>query len=67
MVESGMDPRDALLAGTSNAARLIGEPDRGTLGNGKIADMILLDANPLEDIGSLRLVASVFQGGRRVA
>jgi imidazolonepropionase-like amidohydrolase len=67
MVESGIKPIDALLAGTSNAARLIGEPERGTIEKGKIADMILLDANPLEDIGSLRLIAAVIQGGRRVA
>ena len=66
MVESGMDPRDALMAGTSNAAKLIGEPDRGTIEKGRIADLVLLDGNPLESISSLRLIASVFQGGRRV-
>jgi imidazolonepropionase-like amidohydrolase len=66
MVESGMDPRDALMAGTSNAAKLIGEPDRGTIEKGKIADLVLLDGDPLDNISSLRLIAAVFQGGRRV-
>ncbi|HYY91817.1 MAG TPA: amidohydrolase family protein [Candidatus Dormibacteraeota bacterium] len=67
MVECGMDPKDALLAGTARAAELIGEPERGTLSKGKIADMVLLDANPLENVSGLRLVAAVFQSGRRVA
>ncbi len=67
MVKCGMEPRDALIAATSIAARLIGEGERGTIEEGKIADMILLDSNPLENIGALRLIAAVFQGGRRVA
>ncbi len=67
MVDCGMDPSSVLIAGTSSAARLIGEADRGTIEEGKIADLILLDANPLENIGALRLIAAVFQGGRRVA
>jgi len=67
MVECGMEPRDALIAATSSAASLIGEAERGTIGEGKIADLVLLDANPLESIGALRLIAAVFQDGRRVA
>ena len=59
-----MDPRDALIAATSNAAKLIGEDERGTIEKGKIADLVLLDANPLENISGLRLIAGVFQGGR---
>lgn len=67
MVECGMETSDAMKAATSNAASLIGEADRGTIEKGKIADMVLLDGDPLENIGALRLVASVFQDGRRVA
>ena len=67
MVEAGMKPSQALTAGTSSAAKLIGETERGTIEEGKIADMVLLDANPLESIGGLRLVSAVFQRGRRVA
>ncbi len=66
MVECGMEPRDALLAATSNAASLIGESDRGTIEEGKVADLVLLDANPLENISALRLIAAVFQEGRHV-
>ena len=67
MVEAGMKPSQALAAGTAVAAKLIGETERGTVEEGKVADMVLLDADPLENIGGLRLVAAVLQGGRRVA
>jgi len=65
MVEPGMS--QALLAGTSEAARLIGEPNRGTIQPGKMADMVLLDRNPVEDVSSLRLVAAVFKEGQQVS
>ena len=67
MVECGMEPRDSLLAATSSAAELIGEDERGTIEKGKIADLVLLDANPLENISGLRLIAAVLQGGRLVS
>src|SRR3989442_5783567 len=67
MVECGMEPRDALIAATSSAASLVGEAERRAVGEGEIADLVLLDANPLESIGALRLIAAVFQDGRRVA
>ncbi len=66
MAECGMDPQSALVAATSNAATLIGENERGTIEKGKVADMVLLDRNPLEDISALRLVAAVFKEGRRI-
>lgn len=66
MVEAGMEPHDALLAATSTAATLIGEDERGVIKEGKVADMVLLDSDPLESIGGLRLIAAVFQGGQRV-
>jgi imidazolonepropionase-like amidohydrolase len=68
MAECGMEPAAALQAATRHGARLIGETnDRGTIEVGKIADLVLLDRNPLEDLAALRLVAMVFQNGRRVA
>src|SRR5207302_572248 len=64
MVECGLEPRDALIAATSSASKLIGEDERGTIEKGKIADLVLLDADPLENVSALRLIAAVFQGGR---
>lgn len=66
MVECGMKPHDVLLAATSSAAKLIGEDQRGSIERGKIGDLVLLDSDPFEDIGGLRLIAAVFQGGQRV-
>ncbi|HUS17839.1 MAG TPA: amidohydrolase family protein [Chloroflexia bacterium] len=68
MVECGLEPAAALRAATASAARLLGvEPDRGTIEVGKIADLLLLDGNPLDDLGALRLIAAVYQHGSRVA
>jgi len=67
MIECGLTPQAALQAGTSAAARLLGTPDRGTIAVGQVADMVLFDANPLDDPAALRLVVAVFQSGRRVA
>jgi imidazolonepropionase-like amidohydrolase len=71
MVEHGLEPRAALAAATSEAAGLLGlGADIGTLEVGKIADLVLVDGDPLDepslwrDPGRLRLVV---QGGRIVA
>ena len=68
MIECGMKPAAALQAATFEGARLMGEAnERGTIEAGKIADLVLLDRNPLDDPAALRLVAGVIQAGRRVA
>jgi len=65
MVEAGLTPFQALAAGTRDPARLLGAGDEwGTLATGRRADMILLDANPLADIGNLWQQAGVMTGGR---
>lgn len=48
--ECGMEPLDALIAATSNAAKLIGEEERRAIDKGKIADLVLLDANPVAEL-----------------
>ncbi|MGW3286088.1 amidohydrolase family protein [Streptomyces sp. NPDC001002] len=54
LVELGMDPMAAIVAGTRTSAELLGLSDRlGTLAVGKTADLVLCDGDPLADIGVL--------------
>lgn len=54
LVELGMDPLDAITAGTLNAARLLRLDDRlGSLESGKTADFVVVDGDPLHDIALL--------------
>ncbi|WP_442811481.1 amidohydrolase family protein [Streptomyces sp. NBC_01288] len=54
LVDLGMDPMTAIVAGTRTSAELLGLSDRlGTLTVGKTADLILCDGDPLADIGVL--------------
>jgi imidazolonepropionase-like amidohydrolase len=65
LVEGGLTPMEALQAATLNPARYLGkEKDLGTIEKGKIADLVLLDANPLADIGNSRKIDSVVFGGK---
>ena len=66
MVTSGMSPADAIVAATSNAARLLRLHDLGTITNGKSADFIVLNANPLDDIKNTRSIANVYIKGEEV-
>ncbi|HEX6993155.1 MAG TPA: amidohydrolase family protein [Gammaproteobacteria bacterium] len=66
MVESGMTPMEALVAATSGAASAMGLADVGTLEVGKLADFIVLDADPLEDISNTRRIESVWMSGKRI-
>ena len=63
MVASGLSPFDALRTGTTAPAEFLGL-DTGTVQPGKIADLMLLDANPLADITSSRRVHGVLVRGR---
>ncbi|HEX6070776.1 MAG TPA: amidohydrolase family protein [Longimicrobiaceae bacterium] len=65
MVTAGLSPYAALEMATRNPAVYFGsEADRGTIAEGKAADLILLDANPLQDIASLWRQAGVMVRGR---
>ncbi len=64
LVSAGFTPGEALQAATRGAAQFLGrERDFGTVEDGKIADLVLLDANPLKDIGNTRKIAAVIRGG----
>ena len=55
LVEAGLTPADVLVAATRNGAAALDELDEaGTIEPGKRADLLLLSANPAEDIRNLR-------------
>ena len=65
LVAAGLSPAAALRAATIDAARFSGVADKyGSIDTGKAADMILLDANPLEDIRNTQRIAGLFFNGR---
>lgn len=67
LVELGMTPMQAIVAGTANGALAAGRADDlGTVEAGKIADLLLLDASPLVDIANIRRISTVMQAGRVV-
>jgi imidazolonepropionase-like amidohydrolase len=63
MVLAGMPPLAAVTAGTSIPAEILGFGDRGVLAPGKRADLLILDADPLDDIANTRKINSVVIGG----
>lgn len=55
LVEAGLSPMEAITAGTRTGAELLGQADRfGTVEPGKLADLLIVDGDPLEDISLLR-------------
>ena len=65
LVEAGLSPLAALQAATRNPAHAFGREDRlGTIQEGKLADLVLLEANPLEDITHTRKISAVVMNGR---
>lgn len=65
LVEGGLTPMEALQTATLNPAKFFNRLDSlGTVERGKLADLVLLEANPLEDIGNTRRIAAVVVNGR---
>ena len=65
LVRAGFTPGDALRAATRGAAQFLGrEAEFGSIEAGKTADLVLLDANPLENIGNTRKISAVIRGGK---
>jgi imidazolonepropionase-like amidohydrolase len=65
--KAGLAPMQALVSATSGAAKAINiSKEVGTLEKGKLADFLVLTANPLDDIKNTRAIESVWVGGVRV-
>lgn len=65
MVDAGMSPVDALATATIGPARFFGnEGSSGTIERGRIADLVLLDADPVADIRNTRRIAAVVYHGQ---
>src|SRR5215469_1452003 len=65
LVESGLSPLQALRAASLTGAEALGKDDRlGTVEPGKFADMVVLDADPLQEIQNLKKIHLVVQGGK---
>lgn len=63
-VKAGLSPREAIRTATYNPALFLGrERDLGTIESGKLADMVLLEANPLVDIRNLRKISALVYDG----
>jgi len=64
LVRAGFTPLEAIHAATRGAAQFLGrERDFGTIETGKTADLVLLDANPLENIANSRKILAVIRNG----
>ena len=64
-VDAGFTPMEALQTATINPALFLGKrADFGTVEKGKIADLVLLDANPVDDIRNTRRIVAVVANGR---
>ncbi|MGW0517493.1 amidohydrolase family protein [Crossiella sp. NPDC003009] len=64
LTTAGLSPADALRTATVNPARFLGVEDRfGAIAPGRIADLVLLEADPLTDIANTRRIAAVIFGG----
>jgi imidazolonepropionase-like amidohydrolase len=67
LVEAGLTPMEAIVAGTLQNARFFRIEDRlGTLEPGKLADLILVEGNPAEDIAAMHEVRRIMLNGRWV-
>jgi hypothetical protein len=64
MVRAGLTPYQALRTGTVNIGTYFGTTDLGTIAKGQRADLLLLDANPLQDITNTMRIAGVMLNGR---
>ena len=64
LVRAGLTPSEALRAATVAPARYLAADSLGAIARGRLADLVVLDANPLADIANTRRISAVVAGGR---
>ena len=65
LVDAGLSPMQAIQAATKNGAEVLRLDSKlGTIEKGKMADLVLLDANPLESIANTKKIFKVIKAGR---
>jgi imidazolonepropionase-like amidohydrolase len=65
-VQLGLSPMAAIVAATSTPAQALGSKDTGVIAEGRSADFVVLNANPLDSIGNTRDIDSVYLRGSRL-
>jgi imidazolonepropionase-like amidohydrolase len=63
MVAAGMSPSQVIVAATKNGAEFLRMANTGTIAHGQIANLLVLDANPLDDITNTRKINAVYLRG----
>jgi imidazolonepropionase-like amidohydrolase len=66
MAEAGLTPMQIITAASKSSATFLGARDLGTVERGKWADLLVLDNDPVSDIGNTRKINSVYIAGNRV-
>ena len=66
LVRAGLTPQQVIQAATRHAAEYLGLENLGTIEAGKLADLVILDGDPLTDIGALKKVQVVIKNGQVV-
>jgi hypothetical protein len=64
LVDAGLTPYEALKTGTYNAGKFLGNEHLGVVRQGAVADLILIDGNPLKDIHAIDQISGVMLNGR---
>jgi len=67
LVQAGLTPAEALVAGTAASAKALGVDDRGTIEVGKRADLLLVSGQPWRDIHDIHNTRQVYVAGRQVS
>lgn len=66
LVESGIEPLQVLTIATKNGADALDLANYGSINTGKIADLLVLDGDPIQDIKNSRKIVAVYKKGIKI-